>query len=385
MIVFAVKMLVGDRLKYLGLVLGLAFASLLITQQASIFHGYTHRIGAWIRDTGQADLWVMDPQSEYTEDRKPLLDTVLPRVRGIDGVAWAAPMWKGYLNMRLQDGTLVQARLVGIDDATLVGGPPRMVDGQLSDLHRDRAVLIDRGSLADLRLRTGLPGEGPRPVRIGDRIDINGHEAIVAGSFDRSPEFFWDPLLYTTYSRALAMAPRERRQLGYVMVKAKDGVDLAQLARRIADATGCAARTGPEFVAIAEDYVLAKTGILVNFGITIALGFVIGVLVAGQLLYNFVVENLRYHAAMKAMGASNGVLVRMVLVQVLVAAGLGFGIGVGAAALSGLALADAGLAFEMHWLIPVLGLAAMLVVGAIAALLSVSRVLRLEPAAVFKG
>ena len=383
--VFAIKMLVGDRLKYLGLVIGIAFASLLITQQASIFYGYAHRIGAWIRDTGQADLWVMDEQAEYTEDRKPLTDTTLQRVRSIDGVAWAVPMWKGYLRMRLADGTRVQARLIGIDDATLLGGPPEMVEGELKDLHRDRAVIVDEASLGDLRLRYGLPGEGPRAVRIGDHIDVNDHEAIVVGTYRRSPEFFWDPVLYTTYSRALAMAPSERRQLTFVLVKVKDGVDHGVVARAITAATGCAARTGPEFEAISTDYVLAKTGILVNFGITIALGFVIGVLVAGQLLYNFVVENLRYHAAMKAMGATNGTLIRMVLVQVLVAAGLGFGIGVGGAALSGVLLARGGLAFEMDWRIPLLGAAAILVVCSIAALISISRVLRLEPAVVFKS
>lgn len=382
---FAIKMLVGDRLKYLGLVIGIAFASLLITQQASIFYGYAHRIGAWIRDTSQADLWVMDEQAEYTEDRKPLTDTTLQRVRGIDGVAWAVPMWKGYLRMRLADGTRVQARLVGIDDATLLGGPPQMVEGSLADLHRDRAVLIDVDSLADLRLRRGLPGEGPRPVRVGDRIDINDHEAIVVGSYRRTAEFFWDPVLYTTYSRALAMAPSERRQMSFVLVKVKDGVSLAGVARAIEAATGCVARTGAEFEALSEDYVLAKTGILVNFGITIALGFVIGVLVAGQLLYNFVVENLRYYAALKAMGATNRTLIGMVMVQVAMAAGIGFGIGVGGAALSGVLLARGGLAFEMEWRIPLFGAAAVLVVCAIAALISILRVLRLEPAVVFKG
>lgn len=381
----ALKMLLGDRLKYLGLVIGIAFASLLITQQASIFYGYAHRIGAWIRDTGPADLWVMDPQAEYTEDQKPLPDTTLQRVRSVDGVAWAAPMWKGYLPVRLQDGTLVQARIVGIDDATLLGGPPRMVDGELADLHRDRAVFVDRQSLADLRTRRATADGPPRDLRVGDRIDVNDFDAVVAGTFERTPEFFWDPLLYTTYSRALAMAPRARKQLTFVLVKVRDGADVGAVASAIAAATGCAARTRGEFEGISESYVLAKTGILVNFGITIALGFVIGVLVAGQLLYNFVVENLRYHAALKAMGATNGVLVRMVLTQALLASTIGFGIGVGGAALSGIGLASGGLAFEMDWRIPLLGFAAILAVAAIAVLVSITRVLRLEPAVVFKG
>src|SRR3954469_15429920 len=111
----ALKMLVGDRLKYLSLVAGLAFAALLVTQQSSIFTGYSLRVASWVRDQKQADLWVMDPQAEVTEANKPMLETMLSRVRGVDGVAWAMPIYKGYLKARLPDGTLVTVRLVGID------------------------------------------------------------------------------------------------------------------------------------------------------------------------------------------------------------------------------------------------------------------------------
>jgi len=52
MIRIALRMLLGDKLKYAGLVAGLAFATLLITQQGSIFAGFVLRTGAWIRDTG---------------------------------------------------------------------------------------------------------------------------------------------------------------------------------------------------------------------------------------------------------------------------------------------------------------------------------------------
>lgn len=381
----ALEMLFGDRLKYLGLVVGLSFASLLITQQAAIYHGYTHRIGAWIRDTGGVDLWVMDEQVDYTEDRKPLPDTALQRARSVEGVAWAMPMWKGYLGARLADGTRLLVRIVGLDDATLVGGPPQVVEGRLSDLRQDRAVMMDFDSLGDLRLSKGTAGEGPRPLRVGDHLAINDHDVMIVGGYRRSPEFFWDPVLYTTYSRALELAPPQLRQLSFVLVKVRPGADVAAVQRRIREATGFDARTSEEFVASSERYVLAKTGIRTNFGITIALGFVIGALVSGQMLYNFVLENLRYYAAMKAMGATNGRLVRMVALQVLTVALLGIGIGTGGASASGELLRAGGLAFGMVWQIPVFGAAAVLLACFLAALVSIRSVLRLEPAAVFKA
>src|SRR5271155_4495798 len=111
----AMKMLVGDRLKYFSLVAGLAFAALLVTQQASIFCGYALRTGSWIRDENCCDLWVMNDQADFTEANKPILDTALNRVRGIAGVLWAVPMYRGQLKSRLPDGTQVTIRLIGVD------------------------------------------------------------------------------------------------------------------------------------------------------------------------------------------------------------------------------------------------------------------------------
>lgn len=386
MIRIALRMLLGDKLKYAGLVAGLAFATLLITQQGSIFAGFVLRTGAWIRDTGQADLWVMDKQVEFTEDRKTMLDSSLLRVRGVEGVEWAVPMYKAYMPCRLSDGTRVVVRVIGLDDATLLGAPPIIESGALEALRQDRGVLIDAADAQDeLAIREALGDTSKRPLQVGDRLDLNDHEMVVVGRYRRTTEFFWDPLIYTTYTRALAIAPPERRMLNFVLARVKPGYDHDEVAARISELSGLQAYTEAGFEARSEEFILRKTGILANFGITIALGFVIGVLISGQLLYNFILDNQRSFAAMKAMGASNFMLLRMVAAQVLFAAFVGFGIGVGLTALSGNFLEKSELAFNMAWQVPVFGGIAILICCLFAAALSISRVLRLEPAVVFKG
>ncbi len=81
MIAIAWKMLAGDRVKFIALVVGLTFAASMIAQQASIFTGYASRAGAWVRDSNPGDLWVMDDQVEVTIDEKRMGDTALQRVR----------------------------------------------------------------------------------------------------------------------------------------------------------------------------------------------------------------------------------------------------------------------------------------------------------------
>jgi putative ABC transport system permease protein len=272
--------------------------------------------------------------------------------------------------------------LVGIDDATLMGGPPWMVQGTLADLRRDRGILIDAGTAVQkLFMKRG----GGRELRVGDYLSINDNDAVVVGSYRARPTFFWEPVIYTTYSRALQWAPRERNLLSFVLVKVKAGADLEQVRRAIESKTGLTARTNEEFIQLTADYILTATGILVNFSIAVALGFVIGLIVAGQMLYNFTLDNLRHYGSLKAMGVANLTLARMVLLQALTVAILGYGIGVGLASLMGWLIWHMHLAFAMPWQIPAFTAVAILTICMIASLLSLIPVFRLEPAVVFKG
>ncbi len=378
----AVKMLMGDRLKYLGLLLGTAFAAMMIAQQGSIFAGLSSQTGTFIREIGDVDLWVMDPQVRFSEDAIALPETAAQRIRGVEGVQWAAPLYKGFLRCQLPDGTRTSLILVGLDDSTLVGGPTVMTNGTLMDLRRDPGILIDE---RDTNSKLALKHAGNRPIRVGDRLSIHDNDAEIVGTYRGSPSFFWDPVVYTTYSRALRFAPKDRNLMSFVLVKCKSAADVARVKHRIEASTPYIARTGPEFEAVTRSYILKSTGILINFGLAVGLGFIIGLIVTGQTFFNFTLDNLRHFAALKAMGVSAATLVRMVLVQVLSVTWIGFGLGMGVAALMGIYITKTDLAFLMRWEVVAFTGIAMLVVGVTAALVSLTKVLRLEPGIVFKG
>jgi putative ABC transport system permease protein len=161
-------------------------------------------------------------------------------------------------------------------------------------------------------------------------------------------------------------------------------VPVDEVKRRIAEATGLRAMTSDEFADRTTEYIMTQTGILINFGITIGMGFVIGVLVAGQTLYTFVLDNLRYFAALKAMGITNARIVRMVSVQVLAVGTIGFGIGLGLAAATGWAAEGGPLAFRLDWRVAAFGATAIMTCCLVSAWISLRRVMRLEPGMVFK-
>lgn len=378
----ALKMLTGNRAKYYAIIFGVSFAVMLMSQQAAIFTGLMRNTTSQIRDIQGADIWVMDPSVEFIDDITPLSDNAVLQVRGVPGVAWAIKLYIGKARGQFQEGNFKQFIILGIDDQTLVGAPSRMVVGSLADLRRPDGIVLDESGYRYL-----FPGQ---PFETGRVFEMNDHRAEIVGICKSSPTFQTFPIAYTTYNRALHYAAQERRSLSFVLAKAEPGVSPEEVSRRIEEQTGLMAMAQDDFSWKTMVYYMQRTGIPVNFGITVLLGFIIGAAVAGQTFYLFTLDNLKQFGALKAMGVSNLRIVGMVLIQGLVVGVLGYMIGLGLASAfgeimawklrgTGLPLAD-----HMAWPIPILTALAAASIVFVSALISLRRVLRLEPASVFR-
>lgn len=386
MIRIAISMLMRDTAKYIGIVLGVTLASMVITQQGAIFVGLMSRTSSFITDVPLPDLWVMDPKVQHVDDTKPMQSTALYRVRSIEGVAWAMPMYKGLVRARLENGQFQNCNVIGLDDATLTGGPGIMVEGDLRDLRRADGVIVDRVS-AETKLAKPArsANEKPTPLKVGDTLELNDRRAIVVGLCEVTRTFQSQPTVYTTYSRAVTFAPRERKMLTFVLVGAAKGQSVGELRERIQNLTGLSAQTQAQFRWTTVSYYLKNTGIPINFGIAVGLGFLIGTVITGFMFFSFTLDNLRYFGTLKAMGASDSRLLWMVLVQAMIVAVVGWGLGVGAAASFGMSMQSTVLAFKLPWQLLFVSGCAVLVISTLAAVFSMRKVLLLEPAVVFKG
>jgi putative ABC transport system permease protein len=370
-------MLMGDRAKYLGSVAGVTFAALLMTQQGAIFCGLMLRTTSQLQDVADADIWVMDRKVRYFDELRPIKEDYLYQVRSVPGVAWGVKFYKGQARMKLLDKRYQQAIVLGLDDATLVGAPQTLLLGSLGDLHQPDAVIMDEYGFQYL-----WPGE---PLSIGKKFELNDHRAVVVGICKASRTFQTFPVLYTRYQQALQLSSQERRVLPFILVKGEPGIDLHELCGRINAQTNLLALTRQDFAWLTMKYYLERTSIPQNFAITVLLGFVVGCAIAGQTFYSFVLENLNQFGSLKAMGLSNLRIVGMVLIQGLVVGANGYCLGIGLACVFGAATQDTQVSFFMPWQIPVLTGAAVTLIVMISSLISVRRVLQLEPAVVFQG
>ncbi len=373
------QMLTGDKAKYLGLIFAIAFSTFLMSHQVSIFCGLMNRTASQIDDVADANIWVMDAKTQYLDEVKALTDQDLYRIRGVQGVDWAVPLFKGTSRAKGPDGKFRGVILMGLDDSTLVGIPRRIVLGKIEDLREPETIAVDQ-----VGYKFFFPDQ---PVTLGRTLDLNDHTVKIVAVVDSNAPFVNLPVFYTKYSQAISFVGRERNQMSFVLAKATQGTSESELNQRIAKTTGLKALTGNEFGWETIWYYIQNTGIPINFGITVVIALVVGTVVAGQTFYLFTIENLKQFGALKAIGVSDLRIVGMILMQALIVGAIGYGIGISMTAAFFEATKN-NLDLRGFQLLPQVmtgTAAAVFMIVFLASAVSVRRVIVLEPAVVFRG
>jgi len=378
MLWIAIRMLTGDKQKFFGLVFGIAFSTLLITQQLTLFVNLLNRGATAVYNIKSNDIWVMDPVSRTTDALLPMPSTALDKVRSVEGVAWAAPHLREGATIRTPEGDLERVTVIGVDDATLIGLPENLIAGDRNALAMPDSVFIDDVGVTKLF----PPGYDP----IGTRLELNDRRAVIRGIVDAEPTFTSQVILFTRYSNALGYVPGSRNRLSFVLAQAGGGKDPKAVAERIEKETGLKARTREEFARDGIDFIIENTGIPLNFGITVALGFIVGVAIVGLTFSLFIRDNIKQFGALKAIGVRNRVIRKMVRVQAGMVGLIGYGLGVFGATLFIKVFENNPTfkGFYTPWQIPLISLVAVFIILALTGWLSLRNVLKIEPAAVFR-
>jgi putative ABC transport system permease protein len=391
----ALKMLFGDRAKYVGLLFGIAFTSFLVTFAASYFCGFMTRGFALISENPTADVWVMDRAVDSAEQTTNMPDSALDRVRSVDGVLYAVPLALGTADARFPNGRFQPFQIIGVDDATL-SSVPRLRDGASpTALRSPDAAIVDPGG-TEGKLETPLlkadqwPTEPhlnapTRPLRVGDELLVNDNRVRIAGTSEALPRYPPRPLLFTTLSNADRILLPERHRLTFVLATGVLGVAPNELAARIQAQTGLKARAADDFKVDTVRWFLINSEDVGDIGAMLSLAMSVGFGVTGIMLYMFTTEALKQYAVLKAMGTTSRLLLAMILVQAGQCALIGTGLGLGLCAIIGQIAVQADYPFRMMWFTPLIGCVMVVLVSIVAAAISIRPVLRLEPAVVFAG
>lgn len=377
MIGLALQMLRADRAKYFAMILAVALSIFLMQNQASIMMSVFAMTGSQIRDVSEAEFWVMEPDTECFDQVKPVPANALYQVRGTEGVSWAVPLTKidGYA--RTESGKLSVVTMMGVDDASLVGLPPRILKGKAEAVRERGTVMIDPGGANLL-----FPGE--KDV-IGKRVRIGSESLRVVAMSDASAPFTGFPILHMARTTTMMLRQAEERDTTFIVGAYKPGADVAAVERSLRERFGLKALTAEGFMKSSRDYYAAQ-GIPLLFGLTIVIGLVVGTVITGQTFMMFVKENSRHLAVLKVVGVTARQFAGMLAAQAATVVFLGCCFG------TALAAGTSELARELPFLrgvflpgwVAVTTCVALTVVTGVAVMMSFRTIQKLEPAAVFR-
>lgn len=342
----ALKMLIGNRASFLGVIFGVFLATLLISQQSAIFLGLVSRSYRLVTDIPSPNIWIIDPVTESDEKARSMPEGYLDIVRSIPNIEWAVPINSASLPLTTPSGIFDIGNLYGIDDATLTGAPVEIVEGNIHDLRRRGGVLVDVYSANGL-LATISPDGTKIPLKVGDSFEINGHRAVVVGISKITQGFYPQPIIFTTHSQFKDFTGG-KNTIEFIAAKTIPGTDVDEILRKI--------NSNPKLNGLTRNQLewrmaksFLKTGILINFGLSVALGLLIGFAIAGLIFYIMTLQNLVYYALIKSLGGNQLVISKMIMSQVGLTGLIGFLLGTAITLLWGMAIKDTTLAFLFPW------------------------------------
>jgi putative ABC transport system permease protein len=376
MIRIAMRMIFGARGRYATLVLGLAFAVMLCTQQVAILLGVLQRSTGPLQNIGVGDLWVVSRETVSIDFLRNMHERELMGVRSVAGVEWAEPLlvFKGVFNM--PDGAFYNMNLIGIDRSSRIGKPPTVLSGDLANLDLPDTVFMEVSG------RKSLPGFG-----IGDVVSIGRRRARVIGTCRARAGLDGRTTFYTSVENLRRFAPAFERSVSVILVKVRPTSAIDSVARAIGGMPEIVALRADDFRWMSMKHLMLRTGIGLNFAFTAMLGFVVGVVLATVGFHQFASDNLPYFALLRAAGARNSALAGIVLVQALVVGIIGYGIGIGLAALAtmpALLALDTSLCARFPLPLVFFGMLPMFVCACAGSLINLHRVLSVDPAVLFQ-
>jgi putative ABC transport system permease protein len=371
------KNLLKERTR-LGLTLvGVVFAVVLMFFDIAAYLGFVSASSVLI-DHAKADVWITLQNSRNFDSSRPFPERKLWQVKQIRGVAAAVPMAKGWSQMKLASGSTETVMIVGFDPDAGLGLPWKLREGDVRDLRVDRTVIIDESALRKL--------EG---LGVGDETEISDTAVTVVGISEEVRSFTTYPTIFANYETAKRLATVYRTsgsdQTTFILVKVVPGHEIAEVVRRVKALGGIDAYASQEFSAMTRRYWIVQTGMGIGFGVVALLGFFVGMVIVGQTIYSSTIEHLREYGTLKALGATGGEIVALIVYQALVYALVGYVVGVSLALAARPGYESLGLKMVTT---PGMGIGMFVVTVAMcvgASIASVRRALRVDPALVFRA
>jgi putative ABC transport system permease protein len=371
--ILAVRNLVHDRVRLFVTLVGVVFAVVLIAIQVGLFLGFATTTSSIIDHSG-ADLWIMAQGTRDVDQTVAISERKLYQSLGVKGVERATRLNVDFANFRRSDGGSESVLVIGFDPLTGLGGPWNVVEGDIRDLNFPDTIMVDEL----YRQKLGI-------THLGQVVEIEGHRAQVVGFTRGIRSFTQSPYVFTSTRSSLHYSRLREDQSKYVLINLVKGADRdtvkAALEQNIADID---VHTTAEFSASTQHYWMFTTGAGLALIVAALMGVAVGIVVVSQTLYATTVDHIAEFGTLRAIGASNAYIHGVILRQAVMSAVIGYGIGMLLTLVLIQLIGDNGPAILLPGSVAAGLFVVTVAMCVFAALISIRKITRLDPAAVFK-
>src|SRR5260370_5522838 len=370
----AQRNLFHDKVRLTVTLTGIVFSVVLIVVQLGLFFGFTTATSNLIDHSG-ADLWITSKNVPYVEQGVGFSERKLNQVRVVPGVADAQKIIAHWTQWKRHDGGEDSVRIVGMNVGKKLEQPWNLVQGRVEDLKSPDAIILDE-----------LYKEKLGVTRVGEVFEVGGHRARVVGFTRGIRSFTTSPYVFTTFKNAQNYTGLREDQTMFILVKLAPGADLQRVRRELLEhVTDVEVFTTAQFSRMTTFYWMFTTGAGVAVLIAAALGLVVGFVVVAQTIYATTVDHIREFGTLKAMGAPNSYVYKVIMKQAAISALIGYVLGMIVSAFVVNASQKGGAAILMPTSMAVGMFFVTLLMCVGAALVSINKVTRIDPAMGVKG
>jgi putative ABC transport system permease protein len=376
MVWIAKKNLFQDKIRFLITVVGVIFSVVLIFAQMGIYLGFMKN-ASLIIDNIDADIWITAKNIQNFEWAWPIDETKLDQAREVKGVLYAEKFIMTWGVIKLAEGGTEQVEIIGYNPDGKLGTIWKLKQGKTTDVKGGRYIIVDESSFSRLG-----------KLNIGDIREMNLNCKVkVVGISEGIKSFTTAPYILTSHKTAQEINPDLLlSKTAFILVKIdpkyKVNDVLENLKKHVKNVD---IYKKADFSFKTRKYWTLTTGMGIGFLLTALMGFIVGMVIVGQTVYSATMEHLREFGTLKAIGATNWQIYRIIFEQAIINACLGFLIGWGLTLLIKKGYDKVGLTIELPSNVIALIFVITLSMCIGASFFSVRKVRTLDPMMVFKA
>jgi putative ABC transport system permease protein len=367
----AIRFILFDKAKSFGALFGIIISAFLIGQNIGVFIFLTNAMKSIVENNSEY-IWVIDSKIQNANQLSTLDMRINRALKSIEGVKNAYPLVISAGGAKFANGKSGGLTLIGTQ-APEFAGIWNLYTADKFELLPDGAVFtefFDRKTLGDLEE--------------GEYFEINGKKVYNAG-LTRGVRGFAGVYGFTTIERARFLTNYSTNKANAFLVKWDKGTDtkklIAQINRTI---PGVVAWDAKELASSTVKEVLKSNGIAASFGSLIGFAILSGFVIIGLTLYSAAVDRIKDYGTLKAIGATNSYITRLIMLQAFIIALVGYMLGRLMVQGFKAGIANAGTIFEYPVYIEVGLFLVILAISLGGSLFAIRRINSLEPAAVFR-